>query len=86
MKAAVAEKRTTAATRSRFDRTPANRLPDFKLKVPVAANQLEIGSVGGNQARTTRSRSERNEDIEMEVAKLVRLKAVICSHLCKKLT
>jgi hypothetical protein len=48
-------------------------LPDLKLEFAVATDHLKIGAIRCDQAGPERARRERKEDVEMQVAQLVRL-------------
>jgi hypothetical protein len=55
----------------------APRLPDFKLEIPVFANQFEAGAVGCDEACAVRAGGESDQDIEVEFAELARLEALV---------
>ena len=61
-------------------------LPDFQFKSAVAADEFEVGAVGGDEARSVGSGGQGDEDVEVEVAELVCLKAMIFAHFAQKLS
>ena len=51
--------------------------PNFKVDLPVSANQLEIFPIGGDQTSAVRARSKGDENVEMQVTEFGRREAVI---------
>jgi len=58
-------------------------LPDFQFKSAVAADEFEVGAVGGDEARSVGSGGQGDEDVEVEVAELVGLEALIGANFCQ---
>src|SRR5271167_2707015 len=60
--------------------------PYFKLELAIAIDHLEIGAIGGDQAGGVRSSRERDEHIEMQVAKSLGGKPFVRTHLPQQLS
>jgi hypothetical protein len=58
-------------------------LPDLQLKIPVRAELFEIRAIGCHKPRPVRSGRERDEHVEVQVAKLVRREALVRPHLAE---
>ena len=56
-------------------------LPDFQVKLAMAVDQLKICPAGRNQARSVRAGGESDQDIEVQVAEVVRLEAMIGTNV-----
>jgi Protein of unknown function DUF262 len=62
-------------------RSGAARLPGFQLEIPIIADQFEVVTIGSDQPRPMRPGRQRNQHIEVQIAELVRLKALVGSDL-----
>jgi len=57
--------------------TSSPRLPDFQLEVAIVADEFEVGAVGRDEARAVCADGESDQDIEVKLAELVRLEALV---------
>ena len=58
-------------------------LPDFHLEVPIGADQLEIGAIAGDQTRAAGASGQGDQDVEVQVAEFMGLKALVIPDFCK---
>jgi len=61
-------------------------LPDLQLETAILANHLEVGAVADDQRCAVGAGGQRNQQIEVQIAQLGRLEALVCSDRGKNLT
>jgi len=71
---------------SGFSDIGSTDLPDFQLEIPIAPNHLEVYAIGRNQPCAVRAGRQSDQNVEMQVAKFVRLETLVLLHFRKNPT
>ena len=59
--------------------------PNLQIETPAVTNHFKVFAVGGDQPRAVRSRSERNENIEVQIAEFFGSEMPVASNFRQQL-